>query len=77
MHFFERNGRVVWGLTASVLVETAEVAFGRRAAFRKTPPRPGGTDIQSIRSPPGEREDEAAAPRPRESKNRGDVASRL
>ena len=78
VHFFERNGRVVWGLTASVLVETAEVAFGRRAAFRKTPPGPGGTDIQSIRIPPGEREDEAAAPRPRESKNRSsDVASRL
>ena len=53
VHFFERAGRVVWGLTASVLVETAEVAFGRRAAFRKTPPGPGGTDIQSIRSDDG------------------------
>ena len=79
VHFFELNARVVWGLTASVLVETAEVAFGRKAAFRKNPPGEGGTDIQSIRATPGEREDDAAAPRPRESKkkNRGDVASRL
>ena len=78
VHFFERAGRVVWGLTASVLVETAEVAFGRRAAFRKTPPGPGGTDIQSVRSAAdGEEEDEAAAPRPREEGERRGVASRL
>ena len=81
VHFFERDARVVWGLTASVLVETAEVAFGRKAAFRKNPPGEGGTDIQSIRATPGDLEDDAAkeAPRPRESKkkNRGDVASRL
>jgi hypothetical protein len=79
VHFFEFNARVVWGLTASVLVETAEVAFGRKAAFRKNPPGKGGTDIQSIRATPGDLEDDAAAPRPRESKkkNRGDVASRL
>jgi hypothetical protein len=81
VHFFELNARVVWGLTASVLVETAEVAFGRKAAFRKNPPGEGGTDIQSIRATPGDLEDDAAkeAPRPRESKkkNRGDVASRL
>jgi coenzyme A diphosphatase NUDT7 len=81
VHFFERAGRVVWGLTASVLVETAEVAFGRKAAFRKNPPGEGGTDIQSIRATPGDLEDDAAkeAPPPRESKkkNRGDVASRL
>jgi hypothetical protein len=81
VHFFERDARVVWGLTASVLVETAEVAFGRKAAFRKNPPGEGGTDIQSIRATPGDLEDDAAkeAPPPRESKkkNRGDVASRL
>jgi len=62
VHFFEREGRDVWGLTASILIETAEIAFGRRAAFIKRPPGPGGTDIQSIRIREGE--DEAAAPRP-------------
>ena len=83
VHFFERAGRVVWGLTASVLVETAEVAFGRRAAFRKTPPGPGGTDIQSIRSATdGEEENAAAAPRLREkserrARERRGAASRL
>ena len=83
VHFFERAKRVVWGLTASVLVETAEVAFGRRAAFRKTPPGPGGTDIQSIRSAAdGEEESETTAPPPpralkrNKSEPRG-VASRL
>ena len=83
VHFFERAKRVVWGLTASVLVETAEVAFGRRAAFRKTPPAPGGTDIQSIRSAAdGEEESETTAPPPpralkrNKSEPRG-VASRL
>jgi hypothetical protein len=69
---------VVWGLTASVLVETAEVAFGRKAAFRKNPPGEGGTDIQSIRATPGDLEDDAAkeAPRPRESKKKTAETSR-
>ena len=80
VHFFERAGRVVWGLTASVLVETAEVAFGRRAAFRKTPPGPGGTDIQSIRSATDGEEEEFSLKKKRserrERERRG-VASRL
>jgi coenzyme A diphosphatase NUDT7 len=78
VHFFERAGRVVWGLTASVLVETAEVAFGRRAAFRKTPPAPGGTDIQSIRSATdGEEEDFSLKKSERRERERRGVASRL
>ena len=78
VHFFERAGRVVWGLTASVLVETAEVAFGRRAAFRKTPPGPGGTDIQSIRSATdGEEEDFSLKESERRERERRGVASRL
>ena len=78
VHFFERAGRVVWGLTASVLVETAEVAFGRRAAFRKTPPGPGGTDIQSIRSATdGEEEDFSLKKSKRRERERRGVASRL
>ena len=78
VHFFERAGRVVWGLTASVLVETAEVAFGRRAAFRKTPPGPGGTDIQSIRSATdGEEEDFSLKKSERRERERRGVASRL
>ena len=78
VHFFERAGRVVWGLTASVLVETAEVAFGRRAAFRKTPPGPGGTDIQSIRSATdGEEEEFSLKKSERRERERRGVASRL
>lgn len=78
VHFFERAGRVVWGLTASVLVETAEVAFGRRAAFRKTPPGPGGTDIQSIRSATdGEEEDFSLKKSERRERERRGVASRM
>ena len=78
VHFFERAGRVVWGLTASVLVETAEVASGRRAAFRKTPPGPGGTDIQSIRSATdGEEEDFSLKESERRERERRGVASRL
>ncbi len=63
VHFFEIDGNTVWGLTASVLIETAEIAFGVSCKFPKQPPGKGGTDIQNIISH-GE-EDEAPLPRMR------------
>jgi coenzyme A diphosphatase NUDT7 len=50
VHRFEREGRDVWGLTAAVLIAVAEKAYGREAAFPKTPPGPGGTSIQNLTS---------------------------
>jgi len=50
VHRFEREGRDVWGLTAAVLIAVAETAYGREAAFPKTPPGPGGTSIQNLTS---------------------------
>ena len=43
----------VWGLTAVVLIRTAEIAFGRRAAFPLRPDGPGGTDIALLATSDG------------------------
>ena len=50
VHFFQRGCHQVWGLTAVILVKTAEIAFGRPPEFDMKPPVPGGTDIQHIKS---------------------------
>lgn len=57
VHYFRREGRTVWGLTAAMLIRAAEIAFGREAPFAMQPPIPGGTDIQSIRTDARGRED--------------------
>ena len=57
VHYFRREGRTVWGLTAAMLIRVAEIAFGREAPFATQPPIPGGTDIQSIRTDARGRED--------------------
>lgn len=33
MHSFDYRGFIIWGLTAAILIKTAEVALGRPAAF--------------------------------------------
>jgi coenzyme A diphosphatase NUDT7 len=48
VHYFQWEDKKIWGLTAAVLIQTAELAFGATAPFPKKPPGPGGMDITDI-----------------------------